>query len=173
MIIRANYKVLGLKHSDISVEEGEIQIVPREDNPNGARAKTRSSYSIPEMHHLMRLYTDYLINDLSALEADSLPDYVFVNLWEGRIGSPMTYDAVRSLVHRLSKKTGIRFTPHMFRHTRATIWLRDEKLSPATAARLLGHASTQTTEDIYLQLSKKDLSRALKNKDEVGDDHEH
>lgn len=146
--------------------------MPREDNPNGARAKTRSAYSIPAMHHLMGLYTDYLIDDLSALEADALPDYVFVNLWEGGIGHPMTYDAVRSLVQRLSKKTGIPFTPHMFRHCRATIWLRDEKLSPATVARLLGHASTQTTEDIYLQLTTKDLSRALKHQDEGGDDHE-
>jgi integrase/recombinase XerD len=165
-------QVLGLKHADISVEEGEIQVVPREDNPNGARAKTRSCYSIPEMHHLMGLYTDYLINDLSALKADSLPDYVFVNLWEGQIGSPMTYQAVRSLMHRLCKKTGIEFTPHMFRHTRATTWLRDEKLSAATVARLLGHSSTQTTQDIYLQLTKKDLSRALKHQEEVGDTHE-
>jgi site-specific recombinase XerD len=102
-------QALGLRHADLSVEDGEIHIVPRDDNANGARAKTRTAYTIPAMPSLMQLYTDYLISDLGALEADSLPDYVFVNLWEGEIGRPMTYDSVRSLVHRLCKKTGIAF----------------------------------------------------------------
>jgi integrase/recombinase XerD len=57
-------QVLGLRHSDISVEDGAIQIVPRDDNPNGARAKTRHPYTIPGMEDLMRLYTDYLVEDL-------------------------------------------------------------------------------------------------------------
>ncbi len=33
-------QALGLRHEDVSVEDGTIRIVPREDNPNGARAKT-------------------------------------------------------------------------------------------------------------------------------------
>ncbi len=109
----------------------------------------------------MKLYTDYLIDELDALEAEALPDFVFVNLWEGSRGRPMTYDTVRSLVKRLSKQTQVSFTPHMLRHTRATIWLRDDKLSPATVARLLGHSSVQTTQDIYLELTPEDLRRAL------------
>jgi integrase/recombinase XerD len=113
-------QILGLRHKDLSVEDGELQIVPRDDNPNGARAKTRTAYTVPGMQDLMGLYTDYLIDDLGALEADTLPDFVFVNLFEGEIGRPMTYAAVMSLVKRLIKKTGIHFTPHMFRHSRAT-----------------------------------------------------
>jgi integrase/recombinase XerD len=74
---------LGLKHEDLSVEDGEIHIVPRNGNPNGARAKTRTAYTIPGMEDLMGLYTDYLIDDLGALEANALPDFVFVNLFEG------------------------------------------------------------------------------------------
>jgi len=155
-------QALGLRHEDVSVEEGTIQIVPREENPNGARAKTRSSYTIPCVEPLMHLYTDYLIEDLGALEADSLPDYVFVNLWGGKLGQPMTYDAVRSLVKHLCRRAHVHFTPHMLRHTRATIWLRDDKLPPATVARLLGHSSVQTTQDIYLELTPADLKRALK-----------
>ncbi len=72
--------MLGLKHADLSVEDGSLQIVPRADNPNGARAKTRNPYVIPVLPEVMHLYTDYLIEDLGALEADSLPDFVFVNL---------------------------------------------------------------------------------------------
>ncbi len=154
-------QVLGLKHADLSVEDGSIQIVPRDDNPNGARAKTRNPYSIPALPDVMQLYTDYLIEDLGALEADSLPDFVFVNLWEGEIGRPMTYEAVMSLVKRLCKRTGISFTPHMLRHTRATLWIRGKQVSLEEASSLLGHASIQTTHDTYVHLTASDLREAL------------
>jgi len=108
---------LGLTHADLSVEDGTLRIVPRTDNPNGARAKTRSLHTIPLPERLLHLYTDYLVDELGALEVESLPDFVFVNLWEGEIGRPMTYAAVMSLVRRLAKKTKIPFTPHMFRHS--------------------------------------------------------
>lgn len=118
----------------------------------------------------MQLYTDYLVEDLNALEVAALPDYVFVNLWEGKIGRPMTYDGVMSLCHRLSRKTGIRFTPHMLRHTRATIWIRDDKLPLPTVSRLLGHTSMQTTNNTYLQLTPQDLKQALTARKEDDDE---
>ncbi|HEY6408863.1 MAG TPA: tyrosine-type recombinase/integrase [Ktedonobacteraceae bacterium] len=154
-------QVLGLKHADLSVEDGSLQIVPRSDNPNGARAKTRNPYVIPALPEVMQLYTDYLIEDLGALEVDSLPDFVFVNLWEGDIGRPMTYEAVMSLVKRLTTRTGINFTPHMLRHTRATLWIRSKQVSLEEASRLLGHASVQTTHDTYVHLTAEDLRAAL------------
>lgn len=160
---------LGLRHCDLSVEDSTIHIVPRDDNPNGARAKTRTPYIIPGMEDVMGLYTDYLIEELGALEADSLPDFVFVNLYEGEVGRPMTYAAVMSLVRRLIKQTEIPFTPHMLRHSRATFWIRDDQLPLAVVSRLLGHASIQTTNDIYLQLTPQDLKRAL----EVGKERSH
>lgn len=152
---------LGLRHADISVEDGSLQIVPRDDNPNGARAKTHVARSIPVMADLLQLYTDYLIEELGALEVDALPDFVFVNLFEGEVGRPMTYAAVMSLVHRLTRATGVAFTPHMLRHSRATMWIRDDKLSLETVAPLLGHASIQTTHDIYVHLTQEDLKEAL------------
>jgi integrase/recombinase XerD len=152
---------LGLRHQDISVEDGYIHIVPRDSNPNGARAKTHVTHTIPVMTDLLRLYTDYLIDELGALEVDALPDFVFVNLFEGEVGRPMTYAAVMSLVKRLVKRTEISFTPHMLRHSRATIWIRDDQLPLPTVSRLLTHVSIQTTNDIYLQLTPQDLRKAL------------
>ena len=162
---------LGLKHEDLSVEDGEIRIVPRDDNPNGARAKTRQTHTIPGMPDLMSLYTDYLIDDLGALETDALPDFLFVNLFEGEIGHPMTYAAVMSLVKRLVKRTGIWFTPHLLRHSRATCWIKDDGLPLPVVSRLLGHASIQTTNDIYLQLTPQDLKKALEARKKQVDEH--
>jgi len=152
---------LGLTHADLSVEDGTLQIVPRNDNPNGARAKTRRTHTIPLPAQLLQLYTDYLVDELCALQVESLPEYVFVNLWEGEIGRPMTYAAVMSLVKRLVKKTMIPFTPHMLRHTRATAWIKNDGLALPVVSRLLTHASIETTTDIYLQLTPEDLRQAL------------
>jgi integrase len=153
-------QVLGLKHADLSVENGTLQIVPRDDNPNGARAKTRKTHTIPLPEKLLHLYTDYLVDELGALEVEALPDFVFVNLWEGEIGRPMTYAAVMSLVKRLRKRSGVAFAPHMFRHSRATIWIKEDHIALPVVSRLLTHASIQTTNDIYLQLSPEDLRSA-------------
>ncbi len=155
-------QVLGLRHADIKVEENEIHIVPREHNVNGARAKTRHAYVVPDVPaSVMQLYTDYLIEDLGMLEADHLPDYVFVNLWEGEVGRPMTYDAVMSLIRRLRRRTGIPVSPHLFRHTRATTWLRDDQLSLESTSALLGHASIETTRSIYDHRSMEDVKKEL------------
>jgi integrase len=152
---------LGLTHADLSVEDATLSIVPRVDNPNGARAKTRTTQTIPLPEQLLHLYTDYLVDELCALEVESLPDFVFVNLWEGDIGRPMSYAAVMSLVKRLAKKTAIPFTPHMLRHTRATIWIKDDHLALPVVSRLLTHTSIQTTNDIYVHLDISDLREAL------------
>ena len=47
-------------------------------------------------------------------------DYVFVNLFGGRIGQPLCYPAVHRLAARISARTRITFTVHMLRHTHAT-----------------------------------------------------
>lgn len=165
-------QALGLRHEDLKPEENEIHIVPRDDNSPEARAKSHVSYVVPvDGTPVMQLYTDYLVHDLNGLEVESLPDYVFVNLWEGEIGRPMTYAGVISLFHRLHRKTGIDATPHMLRHTRATIWLRDDKLPLATVSRLLGHVNIQTTHDTYVHLSAEDLRQALKHSKREEDAH--
>lgn len=155
-------QALGLRHSDIHVEDNEIHIVPREHNVNGARAKSRHAYVIPDVPaSVMQLYTDYLVSELGALESDHLPDYVFVNIWEGVIGHPMTYDAVMSLIRRVRKRTGIEVTPHQFRHTRATSWLRDDQLSLESTSALLGHASIETTRATYDHRNMDDVKKEL------------
>jgi integrase len=96
---------------------------------------------------------------------------VFVNLFEGDIGRPMTYAAVTSLVNRLINRTGIWFTPHMFRHSRATSWIKDDQLALPVVSRLLGHASIQTTNDIYLQLTPHDLKKTLEERKRQTHEH--
>jgi integrase/recombinase XerD len=46
---------------------------------------------------------------------------MFVNLWGGAIGRPLSYASVYDLVLRIRREVGFGFDPHWFRHTRATL----------------------------------------------------
>jgi site-specific recombinase XerD len=86
-------------------------------------------------------------------------DFVFVNLWAGEIGRQLTYLAVTDLVRRTSVKVGFEFTPHMFRHTYATLAYRDGVALEVIGA-LLTHRSPSSTL-IYTHPTAEDLRSAL------------
>ncbi|MGH3814916.1 MAG: tyrosine-type recombinase/integrase [Pseudonocardiaceae bacterium] len=148
-------EALGLRHEDIAAAEGELS-VSRRVNDNRARAKSITPRTIPIGAELVRLYADYLHTEYGDLDSD----YVFVNLWGGAYGRPLTYAAVYDLVRRLRRDTGVDFDPHWFRHSYATRLLRQETPIEVVSA-LLGHASIATTIDIYGHLSAEDARRAL------------
>jgi integrase/recombinase XerD len=148
-------QALGLKHQDILSRERVIKIIPRNDNAAGVRAKTREPYSIHASANLMRLYADYLVDEVQ----DVVSDYVFVNLWREPIGEAMSVSAVEDLFRRLSKRTGISVYPHLLRHTHATELLRSG-WDASYVQRRLGHTSIQTTINTYAHLTDDDLKKA-------------
>lgn len=145
-------QALGLRHEDMRTWDRVAVIVPRSDNANGARAKTRREHEIHLSAPLCRLFSDYM--DLEYGDLDSR--YVFVNLWSPPRGRPLTYPAVRGLVQRLRTATGIDFHPHQLRHTHATDLLRGG-VRVEVAAKRLTHASAQTTEAFYDHLTAEDV----------------
>lgn len=149
-------QVLGLRHCDIHSWDNEIQIIPRTDNINGVRAKSKDAYVVHVSKDLMALYSDYLINEYPE---DLESDYVFVNIWEGQTGNPLTYSSVVALFRRLEKKTRIKAHPHLFRHTHATQLIR-QGWDMAHIQKRLGHASVQTTINTYTHLTDNDLKEA-------------
>ena len=72
---------------------------------------------MPVAPELMRLYAQYMHVEYGSLDSD----YVFVNLWGGRVGRPLTYSTVNDVVVRTRRAVGFHFTPHCFRHTYATL----------------------------------------------------
>ena len=149
-------QALGLRHADFVSRAKEVHIVPRAANANGARAKLRSPATVPVTAGLVRCYSDYMHAEYGELDSD----YVFVNLWAGRVGAPMTYAAVHQLVGRIRARTGIDFTLHMLRHTHATELIRSG-VAIEVVARLLTHQSSTTTSQIYVHLDVADVRAAL------------
>ncbi|HWR15512.1 MAG TPA: tyrosine-type recombinase/integrase [Terriglobales bacterium] len=147
-------QALGLRHADIRSFDGEIEIVPR-SNLNGARTKSRNPYVVHVSKDAMTLYADYLVHECREVAHD----YVFVNWWGGHVGTPMSYGTVIDLFRTLGTRTGLRVTPHMFRHTHATELLRSG-WDAAYVQKRLGHAHIQTTTSIYAHLSGEDMGEA-------------
>ncbi|MBW4426878.1 MAG: site-specific integrase [Nostoc desertorum CM1-VF14] len=151
-------QALGLRHEDIQSWDNRIIVIPRDDNANGARAKGNSPYNVDVTKELMGLYSQYLQDEFMEILGDELSDYVFVNLWDGEIGSAMTYNNVMDLFNRLKRKTGIAAHPHMLRHTHATALVR-EGMEMAYVQKRLNHASIQTTIDTYVHVNNEDMKR--------------
>jgi site-specific recombinase XerD len=150
-------EALGLRHSDLRLRRGEIHVVHRDDNANQARVKGGKSRIVPADGRLLEDYGCYMEEEYGSLDSD----YVFVTLFRGAVGSPLTRSAVSDLVRRIRLKTGIgHFHPHALRHTYATRLLR-RRVPVEVVAELLGHSSSQTTADIYSHLSVEDHRRIL------------
>jgi integrase/recombinase XerD len=83
--------------------------------------------------------------------------YLLLNSRGGRI----TEQVVRLRIHKLSQHLNKKITPHMLRHTAATL-LIDNGMDIRYVQKLLGHQSISTTE-IYTHVSNQGLIKALNN----------
>ena len=144
-------EALGLRHADIDLTEGVIWVIPRIDNENGARAKSRRARAIPVMSYVLDMYEDYMTSDEYEDAFESGTEYVFCNVQRGRIGRALSKSYAENLKKYLVTRTGQPFTWHQFRHTHASEAIADWHGLLAVADRLL-HASPQTTLDFYKHL---------------------
>ena len=87
-------------------------------------------------------------------------DYFFVNKRKNRLSS----QSVRNMIKKHCKKINIdkNITPHMFRHTFATMLL-DDDVDIRSIQMLLGHSSIITTQ-IYTHVRSNKKSQIMKNK---------
>jgi integrase len=74
-------------------------------------------------------------------------------LFPGERGEQKSANALAlQLIKRIQKATGLRITPHQFRHAAAAIYLKHRPGDYETVRRLLGHRKIQTTIDFYCGL---------------------
>ena len=170
-------EALGMRIGDFVMGRGAapyIEIVPREDNANGARVKMMRARRVYVGTDLERLYADYL-TDLACRMAGlglavSGVDVLFVNVDRAPLFSALRDGPVREKVARLQRR-GIGppdWTPHWLRHTHATALLLGGT-PDWVVSRRLGHAHVQTTVDLYGWVAQDEALRAAANwKDYAG-----
>jgi site-specific recombinase XerD len=145
-------------HLGCQVAGAHVHVLRREDNENGALAKSVWPRVIPVTKALVACHDAYRFErDAVAEAAES--DYLLVNLWRAPIGRALSPDGVEKLFVRLSVRAGFRARPHMLRHSFASEVALATK-DPALVKELLGHASIASS-DVYMHARWDDMRAAV------------
>ncbi len=83
-------------------------------------------------------------------------DYLFTT----KAGNKMTYDFFRKICTNVARSAGVKFNPHMARHSYATELLK-KGVSVYYVARLLGHEDLGSTQ-VYLHPSQQDAIESVR-----------
>ena len=145
-----------------------IEIVPRLDNPNGARVKMMRPRRVYVGAGLERLLADYLTDLACRATSLGLPltasSPLLVNLQRPPLLAALREGTVRDKTAALRRR-GIGpagWTPHWFRHSHATALLL-AGTAEWVVSRRLGHAHVQTTLDLYGWVREDEALRAAAN----------
>ena len=163
-------ELCGLRRSDVhlladsrplgcEVARAHLHVIRREDNPNGAWAKSRRQRAVPLDFLAVQAFDTYELERMGVPRA-AAGDFVLVNLFRGPIGAPVRPDAVGELIAAASRRAGLAtaVTPHQLRHA-----FGSNPLMPAAARRgadLLGHASVSSSQ-VYLHPDPARLRAAV------------
>lgn len=151
-------EALGLRIGDIDLSEKVIWIIPRDDNTNSARVKSRQTRGVPVHDYVLNMYVDYLTSKEYEPAFEGGSEYVFANVKKGRLGDAMSLSYVQKLKSLLIKRTNISFHWHMFRHSHASEAIADG-YSLLEVADRLGHVDPQTTAQFYQHLFSSEIRK--------------
>ncbi len=141
-------ELCSLKPSDIDLESNNILIY-------GKGSKERIlQLGNPDVIDALKLYQETFRADIEAC------GYFFVN----RLRHKLSDQSVRFMINRYAELAGIsqHITPHMFRHSFATLLL-EQDVDIRYIQKMLGHSSISTTE-IYTHVSNTKQKDILVNK---------
>lgn len=151
-------EALGLRHVDIDVSDKVFWVVPREDNENGARAKSGRVRGVPVHEYVIKMYEDLVTSEEYANAFESGAVYVFCNVERGQVGKAMALHRAKKLQCQLSDRSKLKFHWHMLRHSHASEAIAAGYGRLEIADRL-GHSSPQTTVSFYRHLFSAELRK--------------
>ncbi len=164
-------EVCGLRRSDVhllvdsrtlgcGVARAHLHVVRRDDNPNGAWAKSRRQRTVPLDFMTVQAFDTYAFERMRVRQAAD-GDFLLVNLFRAPIGAPMRPDAIGELLTAASGRAGLAraVTPHQLRHAYASN-AADAGCGIDVVADLLGHASVSSSQ-VYLHPDRDRLRAAV------------
>lgn len=137
-------ELLNLKIMDVNITEEEITII------KGKGGKERIVPIYPKLLPLLRQY----LKERKKCKNQSI--WFFQSLKQSTQIMPKT---IHVMCKKISKVSGVKFTPHMLRHSFARNCI-NAGLGLYQTKEMLGHASVSTTE-IYLSISKSALKKSF------------
>jgi integrase/recombinase XerD len=153
-------ELCGLRRSDVhllndsrplgcEIARAHVHVVRREDNPNGAWAKSRRQRAVPLDFLIVQAFDTYVFERMT-VPAAAAGDFVVVNLFREPVGAPMRPDGIGELLAAASRRAGLprAVTPHQLRHAFGSN-AADAGCGIDVVADLLGHASVASSQ-VYL-----------------------
>lgn len=138
-------ELCNLKTGDIFFKELEIRIT----KGKGGRARR-----VPFQQTCGKIIRKYL-----DVRGDLETDALFVNMDNEQISTRALQDKMQAY-GRVANITGVRVSPHTFRHTMAKFYILNGG-DPFTLRRILGHASLKMV-DYYVELFSNDIKQQHK-----------
>ncbi len=144
-------EIMGLTSRHISFKNGlawlEIQRTRTQKYPDGKGPKTPSSERTIVIDELGSELIKYTLNEAAEIKKDygeilHQDDFIFI---DQATGEPFHIAYLNVLMERVSIASGIKCSPHMMRHTFATM-ARIEDTNPRLLADFLGHKTTAMTD---------------------------
>jgi integrase len=163
-------ELCGLRRSDVhllvdrrlgcEVARAHLHVVRREDNPNGAWAKSRRQRAVPLDFLTVQAFDTYELERMRFPRATA-GDFVIVNLFREPIGAPMRPDAVGALVAAASRRAGLpqAIRPHQLRHACGSN-IADAGAGIDVVAELLGHGAVSSSQ-VYVHPNPARLRAAV------------
>lgn len=133
-------ELANMRISDIDTEDKSINIVGKGKKHNVCYFNTNAQLSL---------------NEYIETRTDDSP-YLFVSIRKPH--NKLSIKAIELIFRDIAKNTGIVVTPHIMRHTCATLSLQSGMPLPQVQ-RMLGHASSDTTL-IYAEISNEDIKQS-------------
>lgn len=145
---------------DCETARAHLHVIRREDNPNGAWAKSRRERTVP-VDFLSVLAFDTYELERAAVAGAAGSDFVLVNLFRGTVGVPMRPGAAGELVTAACRRAGLDrdVTPHQLRHACGSNLL-DAGGALDEAQDILGHMHPSSTQ-VYLHPDPARLREAV------------
>jgi integrase/recombinase XerD len=164
-------EVCGLRRSDVhlladsrplgcEVARAHLHVARREDNPNGAWAKSRRQRVVPMDFLTVQAFDTYEFERMRVPQARS-SDFALVNLFRGQVGAPMRPDAIGELLAAASCRAGLEVpvSPHQLRHACGSN-SSDAGAGIDVVADLLGHSAISSSQ-VYIHPDAARLRAAV------------
>jgi len=156
-------EALSLWLEDFDMAGLTITLKDRGELENQAEIKTVSSpRKLDCTQELMDLFTGYICEHHTT---EINTNHVFLKLKGGAKGNAMDYGDVDNLFRTMRKKTEVRVTPHMFRHTSLSL-LYSAGWAPEMLRQRAGHKNIYTTLDTYVHPSEEEVAEAFRKASE-------
>jgi integrase/recombinase XerD len=164
-------EVCGLRRSDVhlladsrglgcEIAGAHVHVVRREDNTNGAWAKSRRQRAVPLDFLTVQAFDTYEFERMGVTGAAD-GDFVVVTLFREPVGAPMRPDAVGELIAAASRRAGLSraVTPHQLRHACGSN-IADAGCGIDVVADLLGHSAVSSSQ-VYVHPDSARLRAAV------------